>query len=264
MAVAGVDWGAHTKFQANRRSFDRWTRVLKKLRRFGGYQQNFISEWLSLWCSDWAEIFCEKFSRVEEHPLKYLRNSDTLFGRCFWTEGGSWARLARFVGIWHFRRGPLRDTGWLACAFSAKFCMVVAGVEWGAHTKFQANRRSFCRWTRVSKKLRRFGGYQQNFILEWLSMWCSNWAEIFCENISRVEEHPLKISRDLHARFGRCFWTGGGTWARLARFVGIWHQRRGLLWATGWLARVFGTFEADLFGTQGDWLVHFLRNFVWW
>ena len=35
-------------------------------------------------------------------------------------------------------------------------------------------------------------------------MGCSDWAEILCGNISRVVEHPLKISHDLHARFGRC------------------------------------------------------------
>ena len=70
--------------------------------------------------------------------------------------------------------------------FLAKFCKVGAGVEWGAHTKFQANRRSFGGWTRVLKNVRRFGGYSQNLILEWQSLWCSDWAEILCENVSDV------------------------------------------------------------------------------
>ena len=47
-------------------------------------------------------------------------------------------------------------------------------------------------------------------------MGCSDWAQILCGNVSRVEEHVLKISRDLHARFGRCFRTEGGSWARPA------------------------------------------------
>ena len=37
-----------------------------------------------------------------------------------------------------------------------------------------------------------------------------------------VEEYPLKILRELHVRFGRCFRTGGGSWARLARSWDIW------------------------------------------
>ena len=193
------------KFQANQRSFGAWTRVSKKLRRFGGYRQNFILEWPSMWCSDWAELLCRNVSWLEKHPLKISRDLHSRFGRCFRTAGASWARRARFVGIWHCRWGPFCDTGRLARAFLAKFCMVVARAKWGAHTKFQANRRSFDRWTCVLKKLRRFGGYLQNFILEWLSLWYSDWDEIFCENVSRVEEHPLKYSCNLHAWFGRCF-----------------------------------------------------------
>ena len=53
-------------------------------------------------------------------------------------------------------------------------------------------------------------------------MWCFDWAEILCGNVSRLEEYPLKISRDLHARFWRCFRTGGGSWARRARSWDIW------------------------------------------
>ena len=53
-------------------------------------------------------------------------------------------------------------------------------------------------------------------------MWRSNWAEILCGNISWLEEHPLKISRDLHTQFRRCFRTAGASWARRAYFVGIW------------------------------------------
>ena len=48
-------------------------------------------------------------------------------------------------------------------------------------------------------------------------MWCSDWAEILCVNVSWVEYCPLKILRDLHARFMRCFRTGGGSWERRAR-----------------------------------------------
>ena len=96
---------------------------------------------------------------------------------------------------------------------------------------------------RVSIKLRRFGGYRQNFQLEWSSMWCSDWAEILCGNISWVEEHPLKILRDLHAWFGRCFRTGGGSWARRARSWDIWHA----------LALSKGT----SLGHERDTLVHF-------
>ena len=40
--------------------------------------------------------------------------------------------------------------------------------------------------------------------------------------VSWVEEHLFKISRDLHARFMRCFKTGGGSWARRARSWDIW------------------------------------------
>ena len=60
------------------------------------------------------------------------------------------------------------------------------------------------------------------FQLEWPSMGCSDWAQILCGDISRVEEPPLKISRDLHMRFGRCFRTGGRSWAHHARSWDIW------------------------------------------
>ena len=59
-------------------------------------------------------------------------------------------------------------------------------------------------------------------------MWCSDWTEILCWNVSWLEEHPLKISRDLDAQFGRCFRTAGASWARRSRFVVIWHCRRAL------------------------------------
>ena len=239
MLVAGVEWGAHTELHANQRSFGGWTRVSKKLRRFGGYHQNFISEWPSLWGSNWAEILFENVSRVEEHPLKISCDLHSWFGRCFKTAGESWAHRARFVGIWHCRRGPLWDTGRLALAFFANFFLVVARVEWRAHTKFQANRRSFGGWTSVLKKLRRFGSYRQNFILEWPSMWCSNGDEILCGNNSLLEEHLVKNSHDFHARFGRDFKTAGESWAHCARFVGIWNSQRGPLWDTGRLAHAF-------------------------
>ena len=60
------------------------------------------------------------------------------------------------------------------------------------------------------------------FQLELPSMGCSDWAQFLCGNVSWVEEYPLIISRDLHARFGRCFRTGGGSWARCARSWDIW------------------------------------------
>ena len=62
------------------------------------------------------------------------------------------------------------------------------------------------------------------FQLEWLSMWYSDWAEILCGNVSRLEKHPLKILHDLHVRFGRCFRTKGGSWARHARSWDIWRD----------------------------------------
>ena len=53
-------------------------------------------------------------------------------------------------------------------------------------------------------------------------MGCSDWAEILCGNVSRVEKYALIISCDLHARFARCFRTGGGLWACRARSWDIW------------------------------------------
>ena len=82
-----------------------------------------------MWGSDWAEIMCENVSWLEEHPLKILRNLQARFGRCFRSRGGSWARRARLASSWHYRRRPFYDTGRLARAFLAKFCMVVAGVD---------------------------------------------------------------------------------------------------------------------------------------
>ena len=76
-----------------------------------------------------------------------------------------------------------------------------------------------------------FGHFEKNakdmrlpaiFKLDSPSMWCFDWAEILCGNVSKVEEHPLKILRDLHARFGRCFRTRGGSWVRCARLWDIW------------------------------------------
>ena len=80
-------------------------------------------------CSDWVEILCGNVSWLEEHPLKILRDLHGRFGRCFRTAGASWARRVRFVGIWHYQRGPLSDSGRLALEILEKFCMVVAGVE---------------------------------------------------------------------------------------------------------------------------------------
>ena len=54
-------------------------------------------------------------------------------------------------------------------------------------------------------------------------MWCSDWTEILCGNISWLEEHPLQIPSDLHERFGRCFRTAGASWAR-ARSWDIWRD----------------------------------------
>ena len=82
-----------------------------------------------MWCSDWAEIFSGNNSWLEEHPLTISHDFHPRFGRCFRTAGESWARRARFVCIWHYRRGPLWDTGRLALEILSKFCMVVAGVE---------------------------------------------------------------------------------------------------------------------------------------
>ena len=80
-----------------------------------------------MWCSDWAKNFCGNVSWLEEHPLNIYCDLHARFGRCFRTAGASWARRAHFVGIWHYRRGPLLDTGRLASALLEKFCMVVAG-----------------------------------------------------------------------------------------------------------------------------------------
>ena len=55
-----------------------------------------------------------------------------------------------------------------------------------------------------------------------MSLGCSDWAEILFGNVSRVEEHLLKISQDLQARFGRCSNTSCGSWARRARSWDIW------------------------------------------
>ena len=55
-------------------------------------------------------------------------------------------------------------------------------------------------------------------------MGCSKWAQSLCGNVSWVEEHLLKISRDFHTRFGRCFRTGDGSWARRARSQDIWRD----------------------------------------
>ena len=74
--------------------------------------------------------------------------------------------------------------------------------------------------------MRRFGNCRQNFQLEWPSLECFDWAEILRGNVSRLEEHPLRLLRDLYARFMRCFKTGGGgggaSWARRARSWDLW------------------------------------------
>ena len=67
-------------------------------------------------------------------------------------------------------------------------------------------------------------------------MWCSDLAEILCGHVSWLEEHTLKISRNLHARFGRCFRTAG----HRGRVVHV--------------SLAFGTVGGNLSRTQGDWL----------
>ena len=59
-------------------------------------------------------------------------------------------------------------------------------------------------------------------MLEWPSILCFDWAEILCGNVSWLEEHPLKILRDLHARLGRCCKTTEALWACRARSWDIW------------------------------------------
>ena len=63
-------------------------------------------------------------------------------------------------------------------------------------------------------------------------MGCFDWAQILCGNVSRVEEHLLQISCDLHTRFGRCFRTevGGGLVVHVrGTFGALWHCQRGPL-----------------------------------
>ena len=81
------------------------------------------------------------------------------------------------------------------------------------------------------------------FQLEWSSMGCFDWAQILCGDVSRVEEHPLKILRDLDLRFGRCFRTGGGSWARHACSWDIW--------------RALALSEGTSLGHERDTLLHF-------
>ena len=64
-------------------------------------------------------------------------------------------------------------------------------------------------------------------------MWCSDWAEILCGNISTLEEHLLKISHNVHAWFRRCFKTEGGSWARHARSWDIWRAVALSKWTDG-------------------------------
>ena len=90
--------------------------------------------------------------------------------------------------------------------------------------------------------MRRIGGYRQNFQLEWPSVWLSDWAEIWCGKVSRLEEHTHNISRDLHEWLGSCFRPGGVSGACRARIMGfgtMWHCRRGTLWDTRRLACAF-------------------------
>ena len=74
-------------------------------------------------------------------------------------------------------------------------------------------------------------------------MGCSDWAQILCGNVSRLEEHLLKISRDLHTQFGRCFRTGGGSWVRRARSWDI--------------SRALALWEGTSLRHERDALVHF-------
>ena len=97
-----------------------------------------------------------------------------------------------------------------------------AGAVRGSPTEFRANRWSFGGLIGGFEKscLRRFGGYRQNSHLKWPSMWCSDWAEILCGNVSRREEHAQKVLRDLHERHRRCFRTRDVSWASPWMFVG--------------------------------------------
>ena len=156
---AGAVRGAPTEFRADRRSFGGLIGGFEKscLRRFGGYRQNFHLKWPSMWCSDWAEILCGNISRREEHAQKVLRDLHERHRRCFRTRDVSWARPWMFVG--HLAHcgtvggDPSGTWARRSRVFLGKFCMVGAGVEWGPHTKFQANRRWFEGWSGVSKKI---------------------------------------------------------------------------------------------------------------
>ena len=122
------------------------------------------------------------------------------------------ARCARTMGVWRavaLSEGTSlghREIG--SCVFSK----IWYGRSWGRM------RNTHKSWSRSKVVWRVIGRFEKNvkavslpmiFQLKWLLMWLSDWAEIWFENISRLEEHAHKISHDLHERFGRCFRPGG-------------------------------------------------------
>ena len=64
-------------------------------------------------------------SKSRARRTRRLGDASEMRGRRGGVVHVSWA----FGPFWHCRRGPLWDTGRLARAFLAKFCMVVGGVE---------------------------------------------------------------------------------------------------------------------------------------
>ena len=70
-------------------------------------------------------------------------------------------------------------------------------------------------------------------------MWCSDWAELLCTNVSWLEKHPLKFL----AICTRGLEDASEPWGRRGRVVHV-------SWA-------FGTVGGDLSATLGDWFVHF-------
>ena len=113
----------------------------------------------------------------------------------------SGARRERIMGVWHdvaLSEGNSlghKETG--LCVFSK----IWYGGSWGpmrnAH-KIWGRSKVFLGVIGGFEKMQRIGGYRQNFQLEWPSVWLSDWAEIWCRKVSKLEEHAHNISRDLH------------------------------------------------------------------
>ena len=173
----------------------------------------FQLEWPSMGCSDWSQIVCGNVSWVEEHLLKISRDFHARFGRCFRTGGGSWARRARSRDIW--RAVALSEGTSLKHERDAllRFWRNFVWWELGSNEEPTQNfppiaRCSGAVWAFCDK----CKGYEVNghFPIGMAFDRCSDWAQILCENVSRVEEHLFKISCDFHPRFGRCFRTGVG------------------------------------------------------